>query len=268
MNPTSAYLLVSHGSRDPRPQIALERLAYLISQRLAIQELRNNQVNTRSPELNQYRESNTTLVCQKERYWVKTATLECNEIPLHQQIIHAARSAKAAGFSQLKIVPLFLLSGVHVQEDLPTEVAIAEKHLDQDIILILSPYLGSSPRLESLIAQQFNRYPTDGRIILAHGSRRRDGNSPIEQLAIQLNAIAGYWSVPPSLETVLKDLPFPLYQSICVLPYFLFAGGITDAIAQQVNQLRKKYPQIQFKMGFPLGATPELAQVIIDLVHP
>ncbi len=263
---TSAYLLVSHGSRDPRPQIALERLAYLINQRLAIQGLKNNSLNSQSVEFNQFRQSTATLICQKERYWVKTATLECHDLPLHQQIIDAARSAKAAGFSQLKIVPLFLLSGVHVQEDLPAEVAIAEQHLGQDMQLSLSPYLGSSPRLGSLIAQQFNRYPTDIRIILAHGSRRIQGNQPIEQLAFELDAIACYWSVPPNLEIVLNGLPLAR-QSIYVVPYFLFAGGITDAITQQINQLQQKYPQIQFKIGFPLGATPELAQIIIDLVH-
>lgn len=264
---TSAYLLVSHGSRDPRPQIALERLSYLISQRLAIQGLKNNHLNSQVQELDQSKESIATLICQKERYWVKTATLECHELPFHQQIIDAARSAKAAGFSQLKIVPLFLLSGVHVQEDLPTEVAIAEKHLGQDMRLILSPYLGCSPRLGRLIAQQFNQWPTDIRLILAHGSRRIQGNQPIEQLAFELDAIACYWSVPPSIETVLNDLLLTR-QSIYIVPYFLFTGGITDAIAQQINQLQQKYPQIQFKIGFPLGATPELAQVIIDLVHP
>ncbi|MBD0312884.1 MAG: sirohydrochlorin chelatase, partial [Microcoleus sp. T3-bin5] len=31
----STYLLGSHGSRDPRPQLALENLAQLLSQKLA-----------------------------------------------------------------------------------------------------------------------------------------------------------------------------------------------------------------------------------------
>ncbi|MEB3310001.1 MAG: sirohydrochlorin chelatase [Snowella sp.] len=267
MNLTSAYLLVSHGSRDPRPQIALERLAYLTSQRLAIRGLEISETKAQSAQLNSSFASTATLLRYQDQYWVKTATLECHDLPLHQQIIDAACSAKAAGFSCLKIVPLFLLSGVHVQDDLPAQIAIAEQYLGQEMKLSLSPYLGSSVRLANLIAQQFNQYPTDGRIILAHGSRRSGGNDPIEQLAVQFNAIACYWSVPPHLETVINNFQ-SLHQSLYILPYFLFTGGITDAIAQQVGQLQQHYPQIQFKIGFPLGATPELAQVIIDLIHP
>ncbi|QYO64046.1 hypothetical protein [Leptolyngbya sp. 7M] len=43
MHFSSAYLLVSHGSRDPRPEIALEHLAELVRQRLQARRQRQGQ---------------------------------------------------------------------------------------------------------------------------------------------------------------------------------------------------------------------------------
>ncbi|MFM7440588.1 MAG: sirohydrochlorin chelatase, partial [Snowella sp.] len=204
-------------------------------------------------------------LCEPESIRVRTATLECHPLPLHQQMIEAVSwMNKASRFSSLKIVPLFLLPGVHVQIDLPSEVAIAQSQLGNSIPLELCPYLGSSPQILEILAQRFNPDPTEVRIILAHGSRRAGGNTVIETLANQLNAIACYWSVAPNLDTILSNLDLDKPQKITILPYFLFSGGITDAIATQVQQYQQKFPKISFKIGSPLGATPELAQLILD----
>ena len=264
---TSAYLLVSHGSRDPRPQVALDRLAYLVDQKLATREIsRVNHPGVFSPQ--NLTEGATTLLCEPETISVKTAILECHPLPLHQQIIEAAYLNQASGFSRLKIVPLFLLPGVHVQVDLPAEVAIAESQLGNSIPLELCPYLGSSSQIIEILAQKFNSDPSEVRIIFAHGSRRLGGNTVIENLANQLNAIACYWSVAPNLDAIISNLNLDKPQKITILPYFLFSGGITDAIAAQVQQYQQKFPTISFKIGSPLGATPELAQLILDLVNP
>lgn len=264
---TSAYLLVSHGSRDPRPQIALDRLAYLLDQQLVTREVCPSRYQAVSSS-QKLIEGATTLLRETESIRVRTATLECHPLPLHQQIIEAAYRHKTSGFSKLKIMPLFLLPGVHVQVDLPAEVEAAQSQLGNSNQLELCPYLGSSSRILEILAQKFNPDPTEVRIILAHGSRRVGGNTVIENLAHQLNAIACYWSVPPNLETVIANLDLKKSKKITILPYFLFSGSITDAIAAQVQQFQQKFPQIAFRISSPLGATPELAQLILDLVTP
>ena len=264
---TSAYLLVSHGSRDPRPQIALDRLAYLVDQQLVTREVCPSRYQTVSSS-QKLIEGATTLLRETESIRVRTATLECHPLPLHRQIIEAAYLHKTSGFSKLKIVPLFLLPGVHVQVDLPAEVAIAHSTLGNSIQLELCPYLGSSSQILQNLAQKFNSDPSEVRIIFAHGSRRVGGNTVIENLANQLNAIACYWSVAPNLDAIISNLDLDKSQKITILPYFLFSGGITDAIATQVQQYQQKFPKISFKIGSPLGATPELAQLILDLVNP
>ncbi|MFM7439150.1 MAG: sirohydrochlorin chelatase, partial [Snowella sp.] len=152
---TSAYLLVSHGSRDPRPQVALDRLAYLVDQTLATREMSRITYRVVSSSRN-LTEGATTLLCEPESIRVRTATLECHPLPLHQQMIEAVYLNKASGFSTLKIVPLFLLPGVHVQIDLPSEIAIAKSklgNLGNSIQLELCPYLGSSPQILEILAQ-------------------------------------------------------------------------------------------------------------------
>jgi sirohydrochlorin ferrochelatase len=227
----SAYLLVSHGSRDPRPEIAMQQLARMVS--------------------------------QKTSHLVDIATLEMNILPLHQQMQKFIRIALAAGYRRLKIVPLFLLPGVHVMTDIPAEVALAQKAFGEDIIIELQPYLGSHPKLGKLLI----RTKAEAAILLAHGSRRPSSQAQVAQIAASLGAVPAFWSVAPSLDSQVKELIAAGYQEIAILSYFLFAGGITDAIAQSVETLKLQFPQVKFQLTEPLGATTELAELIWDLTN-
>src|SRR5512146_3174245 len=109
--PTSAYLLVAHGSRDPRPQIALEALGQRVQKALT----------QATPTLVAVPSS---MAAQPNAHLVQTACLELQPQPLHQQIQEFAEQAIAAHIPTLEIMPLFLLPGVHVMDDIPGEVAI------------------------------------------------------------------------------------------------------------------------------------------------
>lgn len=242
-----ASLLVTHGSRDPRPQVAAERLVDLI---------RQNQ----TPAI--VNEAGVALMSRRETL-IGTAALELAELPLHESIYNFALEAKAKGISAVQIMPLFLLPGVHVREDIPAEVEQAQQALGDEITLHLQPHLGSYPGMVSLLAQQYEELPAEGRILLSHGSRRDRGNEPIEQIATQLNATPAYWLVEPSLKDSVTQLIHQGYQRIAILPYFLFPGGITEAIRENVIHLQKDYPDCQLQLGSPLGATPQVANLIL-----
>ncbi len=239
----SAYLLVSHGSRDRRPEIAMQQLAALVN---------HNQSKS-----------------------VGIACLEVSPQPLHEQIQQFAKSVFTSGCedppllvlgNRLKIVPLFLLPGVHVMSDLPAEIALAQQALGEDVIIDLKPYLGSHPRLGSLFAKEMTVKNKAAWILLAHGSRRPGSEAPVAALAANLGAVVAFWAVPPSLESRVKELVAAGKQEIAVLPYFLFAGGITDAIAQSVETLKLQFPGVTFHLAEPLGASTELAELIWDLI--
>ncbi|AFY43401.1 sirohydrochlorin chelatase [Nostoc sp. PCC 7107] len=238
---SSAYLLVSHGSRDPRPEIALQQLTELIDKK------------------QQGYASGKKLV--------GLAYLETRPEPLHVQIKEFADSAVVAGCDSLKIMPLFLLPGVHVMQEIPEEIALAQQTIEEDISLELLPYLGSNPGVTQLLSQQMANISTEVWILIAHGSRRSGFQQPVETIAANIGAIAAYWSVPPSLETQVEQMVAAGKEKIAILPYFLFAGGITDAIAQQTETLKLKSPAVTFQLAQPLGASAELADMIWDLMN-
>jgi len=247
-----AYLLVSHGSRDPRPEIAMRQLAGLVYNKF---QKNHSPVNSKN--------------------LVGIASLEMSSQPLQEQIRQFAKSAFACGCvdvqqlglgHRLNIVPLFLLPGVHVMTDIPAEVALAQEAIGQDVMIDLRPYLGTHPSLKELLAKPMAAIEAEAWILLAHGSRRPGSQQPIEAMAASLGAVAAYWAGPPSLESRAKELVAAGYRKIAILPYFLFAGGITDAIAASVEELKLQFPTVTLQLAQPLGASAELADMIWDLV--
>lgn len=261
---SSTYLLVAHGSRDPRPQQALEKLAKLLSERLA-------RWASLSPTPTPLRE--------RGRGWpvVGTATLEFGAIALREQICQFGEYTRSLGLAQVQLVPLFLLPGVHVQEDIPSEVVIAQSALGPTMTIDVRPHLGShtSGLAKWMVIQKASvatqtKIPdafTPKWILLSHGTRRLGGNSTVEEMADQLGAQAAYWSVSPSLEARVKSLVGDGHRQIGILPYFLLTGGITDAIAQTVEQLQQQFPLVKFHLANPLDANISLADLVLDLVR-
>ncbi|EAZ92100.1 sirohydrochlorin chelatase [Crocosphaera chwakensis] len=287
MTLTSAYLLVSHGSRDPRPQIALERLSYLVEEELKHLKFNHHDNSSTVSSFNQREKSNNEILEEKPNYYfrktlrkkiggrnsvviapqltiVETASLELSEVSLSQKIQQFVTKLQNMGINNLKIVPLFLLPGVHVREDIPREIAIAQETINPKINIELCPYLGSYKGLIKIIARQFSSHPQNARIIIAHGSRRHGGNDSVEAIASQLNAKVAYWSIEPSLSDQVDALVKQGKTQITIVPYFLFTGGITTVIKEQVQQLQNSLPQTQLNLGQPLGATPELAQLMVS----
>ncbi|MBC6420322.1 MAG: sirohydrochlorin chelatase [Hormoscilla sp. SP5CHS1] len=234
MKVRSAYILVSHGSRDRRPQLAMAKLGQLLSDKLGVE--------------------------------VGTATLELGPLPLHAQICELANRAIAVGCKQLQVLPLFMLPGVHVMEDIPAAVALAQQALGNRMAIEIRPYLGSHGGLEQLLATQQQELLADAWILLSHGSRSVGGNQPVLEMASKLSAMAAYWSVRPTLESSIAELAADGAASIGILPYFLFAGGITEAIAWRVRQLLFEFPTVQLQLGKPIEASVELADLILELI--
>jgi sirohydrochlorin cobaltochelatase len=233
----NAYLLVSHGSRDPRPHLAIDQLADRL--RLHLEAI--------SPA--------------KSPILVGTAQLELATTPLHLQISDFACQCTEIGISQIVILPLFLIPGVHVMEDIPAEVILATEKIGNLVKLIIAPFLGADPNFADLFGANRSILPSQS-IILAHGSRKAEGNAIVEQLANRLDLTAAYWSVAPNLADTVAKLVATGATEIGILPYFLFTGGITDAIEKLVSELRVQYPQVQLRLGEPIGNNPELINTI------
>ncbi|WP_256386701.1 sirohydrochlorin chelatase [Hydrocoleum sp. CS-953] len=256
-----------------------------------------------------------------------TGVLELGPKPLHQQIEDFWEYTRSLNITQMQIIPLFLLPGVHVTEDIPAEIEIFRervktsaspemvlqqeksnlklenkleltqkpglsrklpelkhnKHrnkpgflfeeINTPVKINLPPYIGSHPKMANLLATKITPVTADAWILISHGSRRSGGNDVVEKISqslassCQVLVFTAYWSVPPDLKSRIEILVKQGYREIGILPYFLFNGGITDAIADRVNQLSQIYPNIKFHLTTPLGATEELAELVSDLLE-
>ena len=217
----AALFLVTHGSSDPRSWLALQNLVTVAR-------------SSSNPSSDPYSDRQISGGC-----------LEGQTLSLAEQLEQFATEVIKSGGSEIVILPLFLLAGVHVSEDIPAEVAIAQNKLQDKfagkLTFRTTAHLGTDSQIPSLLLQQFEKY-TDpnnrersGRILVSHGSRRVGANQVIEDLASQSHAIAAYWGVEPKIETQIDSLLTQGIDNIIVLPYFLTEGGITEAIATKLK---------------------------------
>lgn len=219
------YLLVFHGSSDPRYQAAVAELMFGLAAGL-------------NPPL------------------VRAAFLESYPLPLWQQIIDFAAVAAQKGYTRINILPVFLHPGVHVMEDIPREMAQAKAQGELPVTIHLEPYIGQhTGAIAPLLAQQIMAAPpATAWILLAHGSRREGGNQSVEDIAAQLTKLinpgngmkmtpieicTAYWSIAPSLEDRVATLVATGHRQVGILPYFLFPGGITEAVSRRAQELSR-----------------------------
>jgi sirohydrochlorin cobaltochelatase len=266
----SAYLLVAHGSPDPRPQAVVAQLANSVAQKLYHLQLgqgRHGSLDCSQIYSDQVAVTQSTVTSLESisQPLVASAYLECHPLALHEQIYQFGQRSLDRTTVRLQILPLFLSPGRHVMEDLPQEVAIAQQMLGQACQIELKPYLGTHANLSRLLATYMATQPVEVWILLAHGSRRLGGNTPTEQLAERLGAMPAFWSIPNNLEDRITELKNLGYRRIAILPYFLFYGEIIDTISQSVNHLSQRFPTLNLQLMSPLESILELADLLVDL---
>ncbi|MEM7064364.1 MAG: CbiX/SirB N-terminal domain-containing protein [Cyanobacteria bacterium P01_B01_bin.77] len=290
---STAYLLISHGSRDPRHQAAINRLAQLVRERLnpslvnpwSAQPFVTCLGEGHSPKVmgvqarTQREEAVGAVVTApdilktatnmpnrlpQDRFMVGTAVLDCGLLPLHKQICEFGRRLSSSGIERLRLVPLFLLRGKHVVEDIPGEIELARSELNGMIELVVGEHIGGDQGMSGLIANRFVDSPAAGRLIIAHGSRRARGNRPVDALTKSLGTAVAYWTTEADIENQTIHLMQQGCSTLTIFPYFLFAGGITDAIAHLTEELAERFPRTKFRLLPPLGATADVANLVVE----
>jgi sirohydrochlorin ferrochelatase len=232
----AALFFVTHGSSDRRSWLALQNLV--------------------------------TVARTHSDQPISGGCLEGQAQSLAQQLEQFADEVIPLGIKEIVILPLFLLAGVHVSEDIPHEVAIAQDKVQTKaqtkLIFRVTSHLGTNSQIPNLLLQHFQKYRNtentekSGQILVSHGSRLSGANQVVEDLATHCQAIAAYWGVEPKIETQIENLLAQGINQINVLPYFLTEGGITEAIAKKLN-LYGDRAQIQ------LLPVPLSDQQIIDI---
>lgn len=252
-----AYFLVTHGSKNRHSWVTLQTLITVAN--------------------------NLTEVI------VGGGCLEGQPLTLAQQLQQFCETlSKQSDLKHINVavIPLFLLPGVHVKEDIPAEIAIAQQKIvhsiEHPIALELTPHLGMHSQIPALLQSQLEAQVAAlvqhashannqniGLILLSHGSRLTEAFQSIEALANRLGAIAAYWSVPPNLDTQIEQLIAQGKEHIIVMPYFLSSGGIIEAIAQQISLYGDSLTDASRRMRIDIASIPfspeQISLLAIDL---
>ena len=255
-----AYFFVIHGSRNRKTQLAASQLEHLLIEKIKSRttiELSRWESNLPSSDW-----QNSRILDRFPTPLIEIASLELAAVPLNKSLVAFARRASLLGFNRVKVVPLFLAPGVHVSEDIPLEISLAVKQIDDLVTIELSTFLGKYSAMAKLLTEKFSDLSASTRILVAHGSRLPKVVDYYQNLADRVNAVMAYWSTAPSLEQQLEAQLEAGKTRIAILPYFLFPGKITQTISANVASLQAKYPQVELVLGQPLGATEVIAELI------
>jgi sirohydrochlorin cobaltochelatase len=267
------FLLVTHGSSDRRHSIA----AQLLCQRLKDWFVFHNFHNL----------------------FVENVVLEGDELSLADQVMAKLNGARSAGIQQSVFVPLFLLPGMHVMEDIPAQIAVVNEQLAIGVdsaeeaaypSLSVMPFLGNWPTLklalldhlidesDESVLDDSNNDLNDAmlgrithRVLLAHGSRLPGSMTSLEAIAKTLRMATAYWLIEPKLDQRMEELMSGGCNVIEIFPYFLFEGGISDAIDRLIQGFSQRYPHVEFVMHDVLAIRPDfvemLGQELVQFVH-
>ena len=249
----SAYLFVVHGSRAAIYQQALaafmDQLRHHLTWTWALDS--RSEASPQHPT--------------PASYLVELALLECTSQPLSGRILQIAEQARMQSIPSVQIVPLFLLPGVHVMQDIPTAVQQAQQQLSSPTIEV-APYLGAAAMLPQWLQQRVAQVSAEARLVVAHGSRRSQGNQPVEALAQRLDATVAYWAIQPSFADQVERLYGQGYRQIAVLPYILFPGGMSQGLIEQSVQLTQHLPQLQLTILPCLAEEEGLVKVLLNQI--
>ena len=114
-----------------------------------------------------------------------------------------------------------------------------------------------------------------GVIVLAHGSKVKSGNEGLFKVVEMLRAMEKWDMVDacflqlakPGLSEGVKNIVEKGAEKIVVMPLLLFSGNhVLKDIPDEIENEKRKYPEIQFFYARNLGADERIAQIAADRI--
>ncbi len=115
-----------------------------------------------------------------------------------------------------------------------------------------------------------------GVIVLAHGSKVKTGNEGLFKIVEMLREMkkwdmveAGFLQLAkPGLTEVVDDLICRGAKRVVIMPLLLFSGNhVLKDIPEEIDNERKKFPDVDFCYAKNIGADERIAQIANDRIE-
>lgn len=153
-------------------------------------------------------------------------------------IAQAIESCIEQGAKRMKVIPVFLLPGIHANVDIPIELGRYPditfhygKPLGVDDIMV-------DILVDSLADAGFGARDHEAVLLVGHGSRLPEAGAQFDRLALRLAEEAACIVHPAYVTTPVyyQEMAAKLAgMKIYILPHFLFSGGFTDKMKRELE---------------------------------
>lgn len=112
-------------------------------------------------------------------------------------------------------------------------------------------------------------------VLLGHGSRRSQANDILKSISeiikskfAEINVECAYLELAePNIRDIMDKLAESNFNSIYVIPYFLYSGNhVSRDIPKIINIYKEKYPYINIKLGDYLGVDKRIAELVMERI--
>ena len=198
-------------------------------------------------------------------------------------IAEAVAKCVAAGATSVTVQPYFLIDGVYVQQDLPSDVATVAAQFPQ-LTIRVAPCFGFHEKLAAIALERVQAVdPAPGAangtqsalLVMAHGTPLEHANQPVRQTTAWLHAKTHYSLAAtayldcntPRIADAIDDLAAQGARKIVALPYFLHRGRhLRQDLPQILAAARRRHPLFTLLEAPHLDYDLRLADVITDRI--
>jgi sirohydrochlorin cobaltochelatase len=237
-----AFLIVGHGSRDPRGAREFHGLVGLVRRR--------------NPSLT-----------------VEGGFIELSRPPISECVNRLARS----GARNVAVVPLMLLSAGHAKDDIPATLA-REKMDHPEMTFAYGRALGIRPELLALMDERLSAVVPEGEkvdtavLVVGRGSSDPDANSDLSKIARLFYEGRTY----PAVESAYVSMTLPDVaegldrccklgaKRVVVFSYFLFTGVLEERIRLQSEAFAEANPKVGVRYAGYFGPDPRVADLLVE----
>ncbi|WP_209794395.1 sirohydrochlorin chelatase [Cytobacillus luteolus] len=178
------------------------------------------------------------------------------------------------GATNIKVIPVLLLSGIHVTVDIPNEIKALEQEYPYLSFLYGRP-LGADDLMVDILLRRINEKSSSesrGILLVGHGSREPEAGVEFEEIRRKVESeskspiFTSYLKAQePAFSVELERRVKGDYQQLVVLPFLLFKGGFISKMNDEISSVN--HSETEIILCEPLGFDYRLKSIVLKRVY-